>query len=253
MAATRLAGSVCLVTGATSGIGRAVAIALAERGAELLVSGRDEGSLEEIATRTGGAPLAADLTNAGAASELATRTLAARGHVDVLVNAAGAGLYGPVVELAPADVERLVALNVIAPIELTSALLPGMLEHLRGHIVLIGSIAGRVGRAREATYAATKAAVSIFSDSLRAELAGSGVSVSLVTPGVVDTRFFARRGVPYDRAWPRPVPAEAVAAKVVRALESGRAEVVVPSWLSVAMRLRGALPGVYRTLARRFD
>lgn len=253
MAATRLAGSVCLVTGATSGIGRAVAIALAERGAELLVSGRDERSLEEIATRTSGTPLATDLATEGAAAELATRALAARGHVDVLVSAAGAGLYGPVAELAPAEVERLVALNVVAPIELTSVLLPGMLERRHGHVVMVGSIAGRVGRGREATYAATKAAVSIFSDSLGAELAGSGVFVSLVTPGAVDTRFFARRGVPYDRVWPRPISAEAVAAKVVRALESGRAEVVVPPWLSVAMRLRGAFPGLYRALSRRFD
>src|SRR5262249_56152609 len=119
---------------------------------------------------------------------------------------------GAAAELSAAEVERLVALNVTAPIALTAALLPGMLERRRGHVVLVGSIAGRLGRGREALYSATKAAVSVFGDSLRAEVRGSGVGVLVVTPGAVATRFFERRGVPYDRSWPRPVAPDRLAA-----------------------------------------
>jgi short-subunit dehydrogenase len=252
VAATRLAGSVCLVTGATSGIGRATALRLAERGARLLVSGRDEDALAEVASATGGTPLAADLAEAGAAGALATDALA-HGSVDILVNAAGAGLHGPVASLDTGELERLVRLNLTAPIELSRALLPAMLDRGRGHIVNVGSIVGHVGRRNEAAYAATKAALGVFSESLRAELTGTGVSVTLVTPGVVDTGFFEQRGVSYDRRWPRPVSADAVAARLVDGLESGRAEVLVPRWLSLPVRLRGALPGLYRGLARRFD
>jgi short-subunit dehydrogenase len=250
---TRLEGSVCLVTGATSGIGRATAIRLAAHGTRLLLSGRDVGALAELEATTGGSPVALDLSEPGAGRELARRALEVFDRVDVVVNSAGSGLYGPAAELVQDDLERIVRVNLLAPIELTSALLPGMLERRSGHVVLIGSIAGRLGRANEATYAASKAALAVFADSLGLELAGSGVAVSLVTPGVVDTPFFERRGAPYDRAWPRPLPADRVAARVVDAIFSSRAEVTVPAWLGLVARFRGALPGVYAALARRFD
>src|SRR5262249_1659968 len=148
-----------------------------------------------------------DLTSPGAVDALA----AAAAPIDVVVHSAGVGLYGPLAGVDRERLERVVGLNVTAPIALTAALRPGMLERRRGHIVLLGSIAGRVGRGREAVYAATKGAVSIFADSLRAELRGSGIGVLLVTAGPVDTEFFERRGAPYDRAWPRPVSPAQVA------------------------------------------
>ena len=249
----RLAGSVCLVTGATSGIGRAAALALARKGAHVVASGRDEAALREVAGATGGGALPADLAERGAPSRLAAAALEGRGRVDVVVNSAGAGLYGRFAELGDAEIERLVALNVTAPIELARALLPGMLERRTGHVVNVGSIVAHVGRREEAVYAATKAALAVFSESLRAELAGSGVGVSLISPGVVDTGFFERRGAAYDRPWPKPVPAERVAAAVVRAVRDDRAEILVPGWLTLAARVRGAAPGLYRALARRFD
>jgi short-subunit dehydrogenase len=245
----QVSGSLCLVTGATSGIGRAIAVELARRDAELIVSGRDPDALEHIATATRGRAVRADLVSRDDVERLAAEATG----VDVVVHAAGEGAYGPAAELSTADVERLVALNVTAPVALTAALLPPMLERGRGHVVVVGSIAGRVGRGHEALYAATKAAVSVFGDSLRAELRGTGVGVLVVTPGPVGTRFFERRGVPYDRAWPRPVAPEQVAAATVAALESGRAEITVPTWLGVPVRLRGASPELFRALAARFD
>lgn len=253
MTTPQLAGRVCLVTGATSGIGRATALRLARLDARLLVSGRDTEALREVAAVTGGTAIAADLSRRDGVERLAEDAVAAQGRVDVLVNAAGEGLYGPVAELDPSDLERVVAVNLTAPILLTTALLEGMLERRAGHVVHVGSIAGHVGHRDEATYAATKAALTVFSESLRAELAGTGVAVTLITPGVVDTPFFERRGAAYDRRWPRPIPADRVAARIVDALSSRPAEVIVPGWLSVPVRLRGALPGLYRSLAQRFD
>jgi short-subunit dehydrogenase len=244
-----LRGLVCLVTGATGGIGRAVAELLGARGASLVLTARDGGALATLAAATGGRALAADLTDMGELEGLVERV----GPVDVVVHAAGEGHLGVCTKLEPERLEHLVALNVTAPIELTDALLPGMLARGRGHVVFVGSIAGRVGRGREAAYAATKAAVSVFADSLRAEVRGTGVKVLLVTPGAVATRFFERRGTPYDRRWPRPVPAERVAEALVDGIESGRAEITVPRWLDLPVRLRGAAPGLFRELAARFD
>ena len=187
-----------------------------------------------------------DLTVPGAAADLASRA----GAVDVLVNCAGVGHFGSV---ADADAAALFALNVLAPIELTQALLPGMRSRGRGHVVNVGSIVGHVGRANEAVYAATKAALAIFTESLREELRGSGVGASLVTPVAVQSDFFARRGVPYGRRWPRPLPAERVAKAIVAAIQDDRAEVVVPRWAAVAVRVHGASPRIFRALARRFD
>ncbi|HEX6762326.1 MAG TPA: SDR family NAD(P)-dependent oxidoreductase [Gaiellaceae bacterium] len=239
----------CLVTGSTSGIGRAVALELAHRGASLVVSGRDPDALTEVAGATGGDAVRADLTSAADLERLA----AAAGAVDAVVHAAGAGLYAPAASLARDELERLIALNVTAPIALTTALLPGMLERRRGHLSFVGSIAGRVGRGREAVYAATKAAVSVYADSLRMELRGSGVGVLVVTPGPVATPFFARRGAAYDRRWPRPIAPERVAVALVDAIEADRTEVTLPRWLALPARLRGAAPGLYRALAGRFD
>ncbi len=104
----------------------------------------------------------------------------------------------------------------------------------------------------EAVYSATKAAVNVLAASVRHEVAAHGVGVSVVVPGVVDTPFFARRGVPYTRRFPRPVPASAVAAGIVRAVDRGRTEVFVPRWLRLPARLRGAAPGLTDALQRRF-
>ncbi|HZQ03963.1 MAG TPA: SDR family NAD(P)-dependent oxidoreductase [Gaiellaceae bacterium] len=247
-----LSGTVCLVTGATSGIGRATAVALGEAGADVLVSGRDEAALAAVAAEANGRALPCDLAEPGAGGRLAADALAACGRVDVLVNCAGVGQFGPAAALTPDDVERVLRINVSAPIDLTSALLPGMLARQQGHVVNLGSILGRVGHRREAVYAASKAAIAIFSDSLRDELRGTGVSVSLISPGAVDTPFFARRGAPYDRRWPAPVEPARIAAAIVRAVGGNRAETFVPAWLSIAVRVRRLAPGLYRVLAGRF-
>ncbi len=248
----RLSGSVVLVTGASSGIGYASAVALARAGAKVLAHGRSVDRLAELAGRTGAVPLTADLSDPAQVPALARDALAVAGRVDVLVNNAGIGWAGPFGEMSSADVSRLVEVNLTAPIALTRALLPGMVERGNGYLMFVGSIAGRMGVAGEAVYAATKAGLDTFAESLRFELAGTGVGVGVLVPGVVDTEFFARRGRPYQRRSPRPLPAGAVADALVRAVRRGRAERYAPRWLRLPVAVRATAPGAYRLLAGRF-
>jgi short-subunit dehydrogenase len=245
-------GSVCLVTGATSGIGRATALRLARAGARVLSLGRDTYALEDVAGRTAGIGIRADLSDPSDVDRAAREAEEALGRVDILVNNAAEGFAGTFAEMKPERAERLVRTNLAAPIRLTRALLPGMLARGRGHVVNVASVAGHVGVPEETVYAATKAGLITFSDSLRYELYGTGVGVSVVSPGVVDTPFFERRGRPYDRRFPRPISPEPVADGILRAIRAGKAQVFVPAWGSFPARLRGGLPGLYRTLARRF-
>ncbi|HEX5493942.1 MAG TPA: SDR family NAD(P)-dependent oxidoreductase [Mycobacteriales bacterium] len=239
------------MTGASAGIGAATAARLARSGARVLLAGRDAVRLGALADRIGGIPIVADLGRDGAAGLLAEQALARTGRVDVLVNNAGVGWAGDFAAMPPVDIAQLVAVNLTAPLTLTRLLLPAMRERGRGHAVMVSSIAGCVGVAREAAYAATKAGLNGFCDSLRDELAGTGVGVSVVVPGVVDTEFFARRGVPYQRTRPRPIPPERVAAAVVAAVERDRAWVYAPSWMRLPARVHGAFPGVFRWFAAR--
>ncbi|MFF9864893.1 MULTISPECIES: SDR family NAD(P)-dependent oxidoreductase [unclassified Streptomyces] len=247
------AGPVALVTGASSGIGQAVAERIATAGGwRLLLGGRDEERLAAVASRTGGTPLAADLGERTGAERLAAQAVELEGRVDALVAAAGIGWAGPFVGMPPDAIDRLVALNLTSVVHLVRLVLPGMAERGVGRIVMIGSMAGRVGVANEAVYAATKGALLAFAESLRYELAGTRVRVTVVLPGAVETPFFDRRGVPYHRDHPRPVPAERVAETVWRALERGTEDVYVPGWLAMPARLQGALPGFFRAMAKRF-
>ncbi|MEU4667871.1 SDR family NAD(P)-dependent oxidoreductase [Amycolatopsis sp. NPDC023774] len=244
-------GGTALVTGASSGIGEATARLLAAAGTHVLLHGRDRDRLAALAAETGGTALEADLMDPEAAGKLAERALAVTGGVDTLVNNAGLGWAGPLPELSPELLTRLVTVNLTAPLELTRALLPGMLARGHGRIVFVTSIAGRTGVAGEAVYAATKSGLDAFADSLRFELHGTGVEVGVVVPGVVRTAFFERRGRPYTRTTPRPVSAQRVAAAVVRATRRP-GDYYVPRWLRVPVALRGAVPGAYRALATRF-
>jgi short-subunit dehydrogenase len=250
----RLDGAMALVTGASSGIGAATAAALAAAGASLLLSGRDEARLAEVAGRTGGIPLACDLAAPGGAAALARQALAAAsgGGIDILVNNAGLGWAGPVGETPAAKVTELATVNLAAPMELTRQLVPGMIERGRGGVVFVSSIAGVTGVRGEAVYAATKAGLAAFAESLSYELRGHGVGVSVIVPAVIDTPFFSRRGRPYGRARPAPVPAERVATAIVSALVHERPVVYVPRWMRIPAWLHGAAPGTFRALAARF-
>jgi short-subunit dehydrogenase len=249
----RLAGAVALVTGGSSGIGAATTRALKAAGARPLIAGRDPGRLEVVAKETGGLALQADLAEPGGPAALATAALRAAGHIDLLVNNAGIGWAGPIGEITAAKVDELITVNLTAAIQLTRLLAPTMAERRRGRIVFVSSIAGATGVRDEAVYAAAKAGLSCFAESLSYELADRSVGVSLIFPGVVDTPFFERRGRAYHRRRPALVPAERIAEAVIWATQHDQCEVFVPGWLRFPARLHGLAPGMFRALAARFD
>ena len=174
------------------------------------------------------------------------------GGVDVVVCNAGVGFAGDLGSQSLESIDELVTVNLSAHLGLVRLLLPAMVAARRGHLVFVSSIAGCMGVADEAVYSATKAGLRTFADSVRLAVGGTGVGVSVVVPGVVDTPFFVRRGKAYDRGRPRPVTAEVVAEAVVGAVVKGRAEVFVPRWLRFPARLRGLAPRLVDRLQDRF-
>lgn len=228
-----------LITGASSGIGAATARAMAHTGARLVLTGRDRGRLGAVAAETGGRIVTADLVTG--AAEVAAEA----GAVDVLVANAGTGWAGPVTAMSPQTMEHLLTVDLVAPMRLAQLLLPGMIERGGGHMVFVASIAGVVGVPYEAVYSAAKAGLIAFAEALRAE---TPIGVSVIVPGVVDTPFFDRRGTPYTRRLPAPIPAQRVACAIVRAIEHETAELYIPGWMKLPARLKGAAPGVFRQL-----
>jgi short-subunit dehydrogenase len=249
----QLAGAVALITGGSSGIGAATARALASVGVRPLIAGRDAGRLAAVAKETEGVALLADLAVPDGPDTLAAAALREAGRVDLLVNNAGIGWAGPIGKLTAAKVDQLIAVNLTAPIQLTRLLAPGMAERRSGRIVFVSSIAGATGARDEAVYAATKAGLTCFAESIWYELADHGVGVSVIFPGAIDTPFFDRRGTPYQRRRPAPIAPEGIAAAIVEVAEHDQAEAYVPAWMRFPARLHGVAPGTFRALAARFD
>lgn len=185
-----LAGRTALVTGASRGIGAAVARALASAGARVALVSRSRAALEAIAATLPHAPvvLAEDLAQAPAAATLAVAAQEALGAApDILVLAAGTFPLGPVESAGDADIEAAFAVNAVAPLRLVREFLPPMRARAAGHIVLLGSLADRHVFPSNALYASTKHALRATAEALRAESRGSGLRCTLVSPAATDT------------------------------------------------------------------
>ncbi len=245
-----LTGLRALVTGGSSGIGAATARAFAEHGVHVAVAGRNLAALEQVAADTGGVSIPGDLREPGCPRRTLEAAVGALGGLDIIVSNAGVGWAGPFASMTEADIDLLVDVNLRAAAHLASAAIP----HLKpgvGRLVFVGSIAGLVGVPGEAWYSATKAGLGCLAETLRAELRPLGVGVTLVSPGVVDTAFFERRRVPYQRQHPQLMSAPVAANAIVDAIKRGRDEIVIPQWLSFPARLKVNFPGLYRRLAAR--
>jgi short-subunit dehydrogenase len=249
----RWAGSVALVTGASRGIGRAVALAAAARGARVGLVARSRDELEAVLAACGGqgAVAAADVGDRAQVEAAVREIEVALGPVDILVANAGIGAYGGIEATDVETIERLVRINYLGTVYAMKAALPGMLARRRGHIVAVASIAGRMGAPFEAAYSATKFAVVGLCEAAAIELAPRGVRVSIVNPGPVATDFFEARGHPYARRSPRPIRPERVARAVIDAVERDRLEVFVPRWLRLALVSRVLAPPLYEAGTRR--
>lgn len=183
----RIVGSTVFVTGASGGIGGAIARQLAQRNVSLILVDRDGEKLESLAVdlRTTGSrvlPLAGDLTQAGMPARLVADALKHMGTIDILINCAGVQNFGFFADERANDTATLFNINTVAPIVLINAVLPQMLRKQQGQIVNLGSIFGSIGFPCFASYSASKFALRGFSEALRRELAGTGVGVTYVAP-----------------------------------------------------------------------
>lgn len=233
----RLAGATVLLTGASGGIGSVLAEALARRGARIALAARSPEQLDRVrrgVEAVGGTAVAVpgDVTDGDDRTRMIETTQRELGPLDVLVNNAAFDEWVPFHTQPPDEIRRMVELNLTSAIELTRQVLPGMLERRRGHVLSMGSTAGKNMIPYGVAYSTTKHGVVGFSLSLRAELVDTGVSASVVCPGFVkDTGM-------YERGWRSGVPrgtattVDRVAAAVVRAIERDVPEIVVSGALT---------------------
>jgi short-subunit dehydrogenase len=222
-----------LVTGASSGIGAAVAGELARRGWTVGIVARREDRLDEVlagcrATSPGSQRWVADLEDLDRAEGVVHEAWDAFGGIDVLVNNAAIPQVSSATTLTPAEVERVMRVNFFSPVRMTLALLPRWLEQGSGTVVNVSSIGGRLGIGREAAYSASKFALTGWSEALALDLWDTGVQVKLVTPGPVDTEIWDHPDVePSTYDGPKVPPAE-VADEIVDFLADDRFELYVP-------------------------
>ncbi len=244
----QIEGAVTVITGASRGIGRTTAELFHGKGAKVGLIARSERELAEVAEALGGervAVAAADVTDRAAVEAAIAALVAALGPVDVLVNNAGIGAYASVMEEDPDTFERLMRVNYLGSVYPTRAVLPSMAERRTGSIVMVSSIAGRVGPPFEAAYAGSKFAVCGFAEALAGEVQSFGIRVSLVNPGPVTTHFTEARGVPFQREHPRPLDPAVVARAIEKAVVKGTYEQILPRWLNVGAMTRAVLPGPF--------
>lgn len=188
----KLDGAHVVVTGGSGGIGEAMATAFADRGARVLVAARSEEKLRDIADRIVGDHLVTDLTDPDEVDRFVPRCLETLGHVDVFVNNAGIETNQSFATVDRARVRELARLNLEAPMLLTRDILPHFLARDSGHIIQTSSIAGAVAFPGLAAYAGSKAGLTNFTESLRLELKRTGIGLTVVSPGIVDTEMWGR-------------------------------------------------------------
>lgn len=192
-AAGRFDDQIALVTGATSGIGLELARLLAQRGARVVGTGRDQGRLMALAPQVDLA-LTLDVQQDDSVQAAAAAVLDRYGRVDLLINNAGVGLFQAWQDTSLDDMQRIMDVNLFGAVRITRAFLPGMVERGRGVVVNIASVAGERGYAKHTAYCASKHAMIGWSRGLQKDLKGSGVDVVIVCPPAVDTPFFSNAG-----------------------------------------------------------
>ena len=236
-----------LVTGATGGIGRVIASAFAHRGASLLLTGRREGVLQSLADELRAQAVVCDLANRAEVDRL----IAQAGEVDVLVANAALPGAGALTDFTPEQLDRVLEVNLRAPMVLARSLAAGMIARGAGHLVFMSSLNGRVASPLSSVYSATKFGLRGFALGLRQDLRRHGVGVSVVMPGFVSQAgLFADTGAKLPVGVGTRSPAD-VAAAVIRAVERNRAEVdVAPLGVRVGAAVGGAAPGLAASATR---
>ncbi len=254
-----IAGMRGVLTGASSGIGAALARELAERGARLVIVARRQDKLDELARdlhdKSGQLEVVAGDITDSAVRQRAVATATQRwGGLDLLINNAGIGALGRFAESSPERLRQIMELNFFAAVEMVRLAMPLLIEGHRPIVVNVGSILGHRGIPLSNEYCASKFALRGWSESLRAELAPLGVDLLLVSPGTTKTDFFvhalARQSVPWEnQAGDTP---QRVARVTVRAIERGRHEVIVGARGKLLVWLNRCCPGLLDRILSRY-
>ena len=245
-------GTRALVTGASRGIGHALAETLAARGATLGLAARSTGELEALAAALPGAHhvLECDVTDADAVAAAVESFLAAAGGLELVVANAGVATYGPFREMDLATIDRMTEVNWLGTVYTVHATLPHLLDRAEGHVVIMSSGAAHRSFPWAAVYGATKAAQRMFGEALRHELSGPGVSLTLVYPSEIATALHDHeldRLPDWHRGGGQAAQAGELAARVVAAVEGDKRAVYYPP----AVRALGALHGLSPVLSDR--
>lgn len=217
-----LCGQVAIITGASSGIGREVALAFAREGLRTVLAARREDNLREVAEAVSALDgealiVSTDVSQQRQVQQMVQATLDRFGQVDILVNNAGCGLYASVEDSRIEDIQQIMNVNFMGAVYALKAVLPIMRQQGRGHIINVASIAGKRALPYSGAYCATKFALIGFSEALRVELIGSGIDVSVVCPVWTETEFFGTMKTTYNRNV-RPIGPAQSAAQVAQAI-----------------------------------
>lgn len=250
------------ITGASSGIGEALAYAFSQAGATLVLSARRRTELERVCAHCANperhqiVPL--DLADFDAAA-VTQRVLDQQGRIDILVNSGGISQRGAVVGTELAVDRRIMEINFFGTIALTKAVLPTMLAQQQGQLVVISSVQGKVSKARRSAYSASKHALHGYFDALRAEVAAAGITVTIICPGYVQTNLsysaLGAQGDTHSQLDPgqaRGISPEACAAAILRAVTAKKAEVAIGGWETWAIPLNRFFPALIRWGQQRF-
>ena len=249
------------ITGASSGIGEALAKAFSQQGAKLVLSARREEELERVRAGCANAGehlvLPLDLT-AFDGRALMTQVLDRYGQIDILINNGGVSQRSTVVETEVEVDRRIMEINYFGAVALTKALLPSMIERGAGHIVAISSLAGKISTPRRSAYASSKHALHGFFNALRAEVHAEGIRITLVCPGYVKTALsynaLTAKGEHHGKLDPtteRGLAPDELAQRILRAIEQEKDEILVGGKEVLAVYLNRLFPSLYNRLIRR--
>jgi short-subunit dehydrogenase len=251
------------ITGASSGIGEALAEALAGLGARLILSARRQQELERVKAGLSGPPanylvLPLDLEQPGTFPALVARVLERFGHIDVVIHSGGISQRAAVKDAPLAIDQKVMGVNFFGPVGLTKAVLPVFLRQQSGHFVVISSLVGKFGTPKRSAYSASKHALHGFFDSLRAEVWRDNIRVTLVCPGYVRTNIsynaINAAGEKYgqmDRNQLRGMAPETCAWRTLKAVAAGKQEVVMGGRETLGVFLKRFFPGLFSRIVRR--
>ncbi|TDL34667.1 SDR family NAD(P)-dependent oxidoreductase [Jeotgalibacillus sp. S-D1] len=255
-----LTGKVIMITGASSGLGGALAKECSKLGASIILVGRNEERLAAVVQECGmlGAgevrAYPFDLTRTSAIPGFIEDLEKEWGTIDALINNAGFGLFERLDQTPEKTVATMFEVNVLALISLTKAVIPVMQKHRNGHVINIASQAGKLATPKSSIYSATKHAVIGFSNSMRMEVADEGISITTVNPGPINTSFFehADSSGTYAASVKRwMLDSDEVAAKTVKVLFTKRRELNLPRWMSVISRIHALFPRLVESVGKK--